>query len=227
MKYIVATLLFSITYIAAAQISNVADVRGVPLRQEVYQYVEGNPYYDEGEWEIGNIIDVDGKVHKNMRLRFNAYDNELEYFEEMPYIADKDIVAAFTISFTDQLGVTETYKFARGFTVPGKVKDSDYVHVIYQGEEIQLVHKVFKQKVTITPASYGESDYDKFVDSDDYYLITKSGVEDFKISKKSFYNSFPEMKDEIKKFMKETKTNLNDASDLERLFKFIESGNIG
>ena len=159
-----AALIFISTF-GFGQISNVQDVRGVPLRTGAYDKIEGTPYFNGSDWMVGAMIDMNGKIYNNAQLRFNSFDNELEYLRNGgAIIVRKDQIKSFQVDVPNQSGSTESFYFSTGFEVKGEVDITDFVRVIYQGNKFSIVQKVFKKKSTVTPAAYGEQDYEKFIE---------------------------------------------------------------
>jgi len=205
------------------QISNFNDGGGVPLKTKLYTDIEGSPYLGNGDWLIGSMWDVDGDVIENAQLRFNAYDNELEYYKNgTPMVVYKTDIVAFDLLMIDSDGVSRNVLFKTGFEMGDDVEKDDYVRVIFDGESFDLLQLYSKDKIKITPASYGEAEYDKFVDTSEYFLKSGDSYEEINANKRNFLKYFDDKKSEIKDFMSDRTLDYDNPEDLQALMKFID-----
>ncbi|MFT4739518.1 MAG: hypothetical protein ACI9L9_000291 [Marivirga sp.] len=216
-------LLFSIG--SYAQINNVADAGGKPLSLRQYNKIQGTPYYfGAKKWYNATIYLADGKQMNNVSIRYNAFADELEYERNGKIlIIDSYNLRGFDFFVRDEItGGRSKYEFRNGFSVVGEIKPEEFYNVIYSGEEISLLEKVYVLESTVTPAAYGEASFTKFVAADKLILILSNEANDFKYRKKSFYNISPSNKDKIKAYIKKMDINLREPKDVAHLLTYIE-----
>lgn len=219
---LLAAMVFSVNFVFG-QIANFNDVNGAPLRKITYDFVEGSAYLDGPDWKVGTMTDVDGKIYSNAQLRFNCYGNELEFMRSSgPIVVRKEQIRAFDINVSQLDGSVETFRFSSGFEVDDEVLKTDYVRVIYAGENFSIVQKIKKDIIKVTPASYGEKDYEKFIEEDAYYFIGQNKKEEIKLNRKNFYELFPTHKADIKAFVKKNGVNFTDIKEVGSLSSYID-----
>lgn len=223
MKTLFSLLL--VTFIASvtvnAQISNYTDVGGNPIKLRSYDKVEGNPYYNDGEWTDGVITSLDGKIIKGIKVRYNAFEDALEYRKNNgSFLLDGEQIKSFAII---DINNNENDIFKSGF---GKVKNynvNGFFKVTFDEGNISILEKVRSRKIKVTPASYGESDYEKFVFTTKSYFIVDGKVHEAKVNKKTFMKLFPSLKNEIKNYLSENENALITRFEVQNLCNFILS----
>lgn len=208
-----------------SQISNVAGIGGKPLSVKQYSKIQGTPYYfGADKWYNATIYLADGQEISNIKVRYNAYADNLEYERNGDIlIIESYNLRGFDFFFRNEItGELIKYKFRNGFTMSGKIQQDQFYNVIFNGEEISLLEKIYVLETTVTPASYGESSYTKFVASNKMILLRKDNVSDFKNRKRSFYNISPSNRDIIKSYIKKKDIDIKNQEDIANLLAFIE-----
>ncbi len=212
-----ATLITSVA--VNAQISNLTDVGGNPIKLKSYNKVEGNPYYNEGNWTDGVITGLDGNIVKGIKVRYNVFEDALEYRKNNgSFLLDGEQIKSFAIIDIDN---NRNDIFKTGF---GKVKnynENGFFKVTFDEGNFSILEKVISKKITVTPAAYGESDYEKFVSSSKTYFIIDGKAHETRVSKKSFMKLFPSLKNEIKNYLSENDNSLSTRFEVQNLCHFI------
>lgn len=207
-----------------AQISNLHGVGEKPLMQtKKYADIKGSPYLGDGEWFEGDIVLNNGKVTKNILIRYNAFEQNLEFRRNgTAMILEDRNVKGFSYIYNNVRGSNEHYVFSRVSEFGGFAEAEGFVRVLFRGEDFSILEKIYTDKITIS--SYGAADYQKFVIKTDYF-IKKAGEDavDFKLSKGAFKQVFPDKYKEIKSYIKDNNVDLNEVSDLQALCSRIET----
>jgi hypothetical protein len=222
---LLAILLFSQN--SHSQISNVSDVGGKPIMTKKYSKIEGSPYYfGTDTWMDGTLYTADGKKIEDIPIRFNGYDNEVEYRKDgNVLIIDNYNLKGFDFYYVSEFGGDKKakYEFRNGFHVAGEIEKTDFFNVIYEGENLSLIEEFKVIETRVTPASYGASEYKKFVNDKRTYIIINDKLDKFKSRKRDFYNLVPDQKSEIKKQIKQNDLDLSNENHISFLLEYIDN----
>lgn len=222
--FIFGVLVLSSATLSIAQIANVIKISGEPLLIQKYDKVEGTPYFGGEQWVTGSVIDFHGRKHENISLRYNAYEDALEVKKNGDaIIVNKGSIVSFEFISIDQFGNQKLFLFKNGFSLSGAIDKFSYFRILYDNERLKVLEKVKTIQIKVTPASYGESDYEKFVSDNDTYLLINDRLEKTAINQKSLTNAFPLHKSLIKEFIKSKNLNLKNEDDLKRTCDYITS----
>lgn len=223
MKTLLSLLIVTLvtTVSVNAQLGNFNDVGGNPIKLKAYNKVEGNPYFNEGEWTDGVITGLDGKIIKGIKIRYNAFEDALEYRRNNgSFLLDGEQIKGFAII---DINDNKNDVFKTGY---GKVKnynENGFFKVIFDEGDIAIIEKVIAKKIKVTPAAYGESDYEKFVNSSKTFFKVDGQVSEGKVTKKTFMKLFPEYKNDIKKYLSDNDNSLNTRFEIQNLCNFLIS----
>lgn len=209
-----------------SQIGNVSEVGGKPIMTKKYKKIEGSPYYfGTDTWLDGTLYTADGKTITDIPIRFNGFDNEVEYRKDgNVLIIDNYNLKGFDLFYSSDVGDTKTtkYTFRNGFSVPGEIEKTDFYNVIYEGENFSLIEEFKVLETRVTPATYGASAYQKFVADKRTYLIINNKVDKFNNRKRDFYNIAPDQKSKIKKQIKTNDLDLDNENHVSFLLEYID-----
>lgn len=139
-------------------------------------------------------------------------------------VIDNFNLKGFDLIFTttDVTKTTTTYKFRNGFSVEDEIENTEFFHIIYQGDIIALVEKLKVSKIKSSPDTYGGKGYDKFDTSEEVLLIVDGEVNKFKFRKKDFIRIAPDEKKKIDKFIDTNKLDLDNRRHVVVLLAYIE-----
>ena len=215
------TILWSLN----AQMVNAHNVGNTPVKVVTnYDKVEGTPYYGDGKWYTGLIITQDEQYLTDRKIRYNAYDDQIQYLEKNnPFYYDNKVVKSFEYSEVDDKGELERYYFANGYEYKDNLSKINFVRVIFDGANVTVLNRIKTVKQKVTPANYGAADYDKFFDVSQAYIVKDGEVDKFKIGRSSTLKAFPSKKKEIKSYIDENLISFNRTNDVVKLFKYIDS----
>ncbi len=208
--------------ISLAQISNVNTTTGEPIRVKgESSNVQGSPFFIDDSWKQGSITDKFGKNIKNVLLRYNAYLDRVEYaVNGDPFFYDNGQIQSFTMNRLDGSG--DIHAFKNGYDLSPELSKEDFVRVLYSGDNFDIVERVRVVVIEVTPAAYGEEEYEKFIFDNETFLIMNGKIEDFKIKKSSFLKAFSKYKANIKTYIKNNDIVISDDSDITRLSNYID-----
>jgi len=219
-------MLFSVTA-ASAQIVNMPSNDGTPLRVGRHDDIGGSPYYfGEHNWVDGTLYMADGRVYEKMKIRYNGFDDEIEYLKDgVAMVVDNYDLKGFDLVFnkTDITEKTRAYEFKNGFFIEGKIMKTEFFSVIYQGDAIALVEKFEVYKNELTPDTYGGKGIEEFENRKRAYLIYGEEVHGFKYKKRDFYKIFSDKAEEIKKFIKINDLDMDNRNHLVTLLEYVET----
>lgn len=215
-------IVYSVSQGAIAQVSNLHTVTGEPLRLMKYDKIQGTPYLGSAAWQEGTLVDKDGTVFKDVTMRYNAFDDELEVKQNgNTLIVNRKTIGSFQFNAIDDFGNTTSYIFRNGFKGSEGFDEYSNFRVIYESEKLKILERVMKIQIRVTPAAYGESDYQKFVESNEIFLIVDNKWEKTKVNQKALVNAFPQLKSQIKDYVKSNDLNLAKEWALVELCEFI------
>ncbi len=128
MKKITSLLFALLGLTAVADAQFMYDINGQPVRENTYVDVEGSPYLFD-EWYKGIVkVAKTGKVYDDVKLRYDAYKDELEYEKEGQLLRLTSEILEFSIPTGDAL-----YEFRRGFPAVGDQNENSFYRVLYDG----------------------------------------------------------------------------------------------
>jgi hypothetical protein len=169
----------------------------------------GSQYFIE-DWSEGSIILESGEVADKIQLKYNGFLDELIWMKTPSFQQiklDKYLVKEFTI-INPRYRKTHRFKRIELNLPPFNTKSEIFAEVIYE-DKVSLF--AFR-RITATGKVNRKTDKGIFqfiqIDPDYLYFITKPGEANIflsKISRKSLYRAFPEMKQEIRAIFNQTR----------------------
>ncbi|MEP1035117.1 hypothetical protein [Ekhidna sp.] len=223
MKVLLTFLYLIITLHLQSQIVNANDATGAPIRTSSYDKVEGSPYLNDGNWSSGTIVTQTDQYLSNLKIRYNAYEDELQYLNKgNPFYYENQDVKSFEYSIVDQLGNTERFYFKNGFEHSNKIEKKNFIRVLYDGKFVKALDKIESRKQMVTPAAYGESDYEKFITINNTYVWLNGEIIELGFKKGKLLKLFSSLKGKIQSYLKENIVDFNNSKDISGLFQFID-----
>ncbi|GAB2763331.1 hypothetical protein GCM10027275_00410 [Rhabdobacter roseus] len=128
MKKIPSTLLFLVLLAPLVQAQYLTDINGRAVTEQQYTDVEGSPYLKD-KWYLGTIRAQNGKVYDGVKMRYDAYKDEVEYEQQgKMYRLGAAETLEFSIPTDDDL-----YIFRRGFPKVDRQTDASFYRVLHDG----------------------------------------------------------------------------------------------
>lgn len=177
----------------------------------------GSPYLND-EFVIGSIYSVQRIQYEEVPLRYNIYNDELEFkspTEEILALASPDIVEKAVIGDTTLVYLP--------FLLANKTKKGFFI--ILEEGKVSLYAKpdVFLKPAT-QPGAYKDPEPPKYVrKSDEYYLKTETGQAQLIANKKELFAAFPDNRDKIDNYISKNKIKINKPESLIELVKYYNS----
>lgn len=220
---IVTILLISSTVVAqdnkelsAEEMQSLMNTDRIPIRNVTE--TKGSPYLFDNFHE-GSIQLANGKTTNVLPIRFNAYEQNLEFREgNSAFVMDSNTVTEFEL-YTD----SSIYKFKKGFN-SRRLSEDEFVRVIID-DEVQFMakHSVsFQQGV----ATYGTATKkDEYNSNVTYYIKVGDGNTKRirSLSKKRVLQNISTHKKEIESFTDTNNIDFSDSKDVEKLLLYYNS----
>ncbi len=226
------TLLFLLVYLFSltsvfAQVSNVTDFGGVPLRSKSQATrFSGNPYTTT-EFVKGFIITTSKKQISQM-LRYDAFEDKLQYMKDMAiYEASSPTIGGFILEVKNpKNNITERLNYKNGVKGIEGTSENSYFEVLYEGKHT-ILHKIFMQLKPST-ATYGGMQSELGLESESkYFLVLPNGeVKSIKYNTSSILKALGNTPAQ-KTFVKENKINAKNKAELQKLMKYVDEQSAG
>jgi hypothetical protein len=179
--------------------------------------IKGSPYLDD-EFNYGSIYTVDKKHFADIPLRYNIYNDDLEFKNpegQVQALATPDIVEKAVFGSIQLVYCP--------YVVSNKNKKGFFV-VLEEGKA-SLYSKpgvVFREGTA--PGAYKDPEPPKFVKkSDEYYIRFGSGQAQLIGNKKELMAAFPDNKSKIESFMSKNKIKTSKPESLKELVRYYNS----
>lgn len=199
-----------------AQYELMLEGRTLEINEDLYKEVHGSPYFNE--WRQGHIITADGSVYKNLRLRYNAFSNQLQYREGNAIYSPAAQVKEFSLRDGSHEAV-----FRKGFPATRRSDEKAYYRVIFEGNLtlLKLIRKLIIEKRD--PFSAGV--IKTFTEVGDYYVFDKKTgrIGELSLNKKVFFRVFGAKEDQVRKWSKANKATIKNEAGLVRIFGYYEN----
>lgn len=179
--------------------------------------IKGSPYLDD-EFNFGSIYTIDKKHFADVPLRYNIYNDDLEFKTptgEIQALVTPEIVekAIFGNTQLVYISYVQLNKEKKGFFV-----------VLEEGKASLYIKPGVIFREGTAPGAYKDPEPPKFVKkSDDYYIRFDSGPAQLIGNKKDLIATFPDNQDKIESFMSKNKVKTNKPESLKELVLFYNS----
>ena len=158
-----------------AQVGNITDFGGVPLRTKSQSVrFSGNPYTTT-EFVKGFIITTSNKQIPLM-LKYNAFEDKLEYMKDVAiYEASSPTINGFTMDIkNEKTNVIDRITYKNGIKGIEGTTENSYFEVLYDGKH-RILHKIFIRLKPST-ATYGGMQSELGLESESkYFLVLPNG----------------------------------------------------
>lgn len=181
-------------------------------------------YFLHNDWFDGSITFEDGDVFEDLKLRFQAFDNELVVYNNNLrnlFVVDKEKVKSFTVKTP-----AKNQKFVKYF-FDGYPKGNRYFEVLYDGQRKLLAyHEILAEKTRPYVDQFGIMKDIYFRLNTDYYMYSaETGFQRIRLRRASLLNNFPENKREIRRLLRRYNVDVFEEKGMIRAFGILdESG---
>jgi len=181
----------------------------------------GSPYED-ATFNPGMLYNDDETFQVNLFARYNIMDDVIEIKNT---VSDHDSLIKFLIKTPDlSLKIDEkVYDFV---PFSGNIEDGAYFEILFRGNNVDLYKKHSKKFIEgrIARTSYEVDFPQRFVDENAYFFVTNEGkMIEFPSSSNKKLDVIPYKKQELNKYIKEKKLQINEEKDLINLIRYLDS----
>jgi len=202
------------------------NLQGKMLGEVLRLNAEINSYFlYPDDWVPGSVKFVNGNVFENLRLRYQAFDDELISYNDngrFLYQVEKELVESF--SFQDG---NKTHKFIR-LTKNNNQQTNMYLEELYKGAVSLMVNwYIYEQSVSPYQDRNGITRAVDYQLNKDYYLYTKQdGLTKIRLNRAALLSRFPENKKQIRKLLRQNKLHINNDISMVKALKLLIENNL-
>ena len=168
MRKTIISLFAGLCLIASAQAQFMQDINGRVVTEVTYTDVEGSPYLFE-DWNTGIMKAVQNdKVFDGLKMRYDAYKDEVEYEKDGKMYRLGPEITAFTLPTGDAL-----YEFRRGFPAVGSQTENSFYRVLSDGNTKVLKRYAMKMR---EEKPYNSATVTKRFDLNEQLYVLKNGT---------------------------------------------------
>lgn len=225
--YTVIVSIFLLTSTAIAQEGNSTELSAEEMRSlmssdriPILSATEttGSPYLFEN-FNEGSIELVNGRTTNILPVRFNAYEQKLEFQEgDFAFVMDSNVISEFEMYVENSI-----YKFKKGFSAR-RLSENEFVRLIID-DKVKFIAKhavSFHQGV----ASYGTATQkDEYIPNVTYYIkVGEKGINRIRsLSERRIMRNIDNHKSNIERFAVTNNINFSDAKDVEKLLLYYNT----
>jgi len=185
--------------------------------QLAMKQVKGSPYLND-EFVNGSIYTVQRIHYPDIPLRYNIYNDELEF--KTPA---NEIQALATPEIVEKAILGNTHLVYSAYSNSNKIKKGYFV-VLEEGKAMLYAKPGVIFKEATEPAAYKEAEPPKFEKkADDYYIRIGTGPAQMISNKKELLAIFSDNKDKIESYIDKNKVKTNKSESLKELVKYYNS----
>ncbi len=166
-------------------------VTGERLTIKRYTGIQGTPYFDE-DFTTGDVYLTSGEVFTDALIRYNAYENEIEYSHEgRLYSLKNHLIREFHMRYR-RGGLTDTVIFRKGYS--GEGLDSETFYIVHYEGDITFIERFSQRFQEELVPGYGQPSPEKrFTPSSRLFLIREDeSVDEIRKRKNSVLNALTE-----------------------------------
>jgi hypothetical protein len=182
-------------------------ISGTPYKVRELNNVEGTPFLFN-EWLDGRVVLKNGSVYKDLKLKFDLYNNKVFYNNNDTMYQFIDPVVEFRL--VNPKGDSKSKELVFSF-VPAKAEKNSFAQVLAKGKT-SLVK--FQSKAVEEASEYGTASKTRFfVTKTSTYFVTGEKVEPARYSSDVLEQLTNDKAPQMRKFLKENKLNLKKEVD--------------
>jgi len=181
-------------------------------------------YFLHDDWFDGSITLEDEDVFEDLKLRYQAFDDELVVYNNNLrnlFVIDKEKVKSFTVKTS-----AKNQKFVKYF-FEGYPKGDRYFEVLYDGQRKMLAyHEILEEKTRPYVDQFGIMKDTYFRLNTNYYMYSPEiGFQRIRLRRASLLNHFSENKREIRRMLRRYNVDVFEEEGMIRAFGILdESG---
>lgn len=192
------------------------DSHGIAFYKKTLEDIDGDPYVFKN-WLPGVVETTDGKRFDKLKLKYDAYTNNLLFIydeNDEPQLF-KDNIRTFTLMSTTQI------VFANGFPATGDFTPKSYYQVLSKGKVTLLKHY---QKIIHEKTEYNNPViFKNFQDVNGYYIYSNNSVAPLKRNKEAILELFADKKEAVSSYINSNAINIKDDAALVKVFNYYNT----
>ncbi len=188
-----------------------------------YDGTKGSPFYID-QWSVGQVTMESGKQIKNLKLKYNAFEDEVivNGGNRNPAYLNKEVTKSFSI-FDENL--KDSLHFVR-LPHPKKADKNQFYRMLEDGE-IQLLEftKIVFEKADFEGGYSNNKTFDEFKRYPSYFVKNKDNKKPTKLKSTASAISkiFPSHSSEIKKYIFDNSLDCRQADALIKVFRYYKT----
>ena len=218
------SLVFTTTFaqLPGRNISLLGDDRGVLIRANRYNDVQGTPYLNE-DWQSGLLKVSAEKSFRLSKMRFNALQNQVEYqYLENVYEPTTEF-DSFILNDRNDEGQVQERHFKKGFAAIDENTDKTFYEVLHDGQTKLLAKTFIRINEYAEPLSTNRVKRFAKVVVLYLYLPTTNQLVKIKKDKKSVLEAFNSSTDALTQFVSEKKLKLRSEKEIITLCSYYDT----
>ena len=175
--------------------------------------VQGSPYLN-ADFKQGEVISTSNTVAKDIPLRYNIFDDEIEFQsnDKKVFLIEKSTVKSIKIGDSEFVykAYSQNNKLNRSFfeiLVQGKATLLKQYHIIFEEEQLPKAYEA------AVPAQFKPKKADFYIAFDDAEAKRFVGIKDL-------IELLPDKKTELAEFIKKNKLKVGDQEDIVKAIQF-------
>jgi hypothetical protein len=216
------TLLVALSNILSAQMNTTEKFRFKRIEENNYNRInqksdiQGTPYLDK-EFIQGTIINGDGAVLPDLRLRYDVYDDELEFLKGEEFFV---IDPKTTVKRAEFGGKVFSYL---QYETAGKIQ-SGFFEILTEGKATLLgryLVRFFEKEEAQAYVDAKPARFDAPVKA--YYISINSSVAQSVTNKKSLLKLFGDKKGEMETYISKSRLSVTEDESLKKIIAYYNS----
>lgn len=200
-----------------AQRNDVLFINGQVIDNDLYENVEGSPYYFD-KWQQGKIYPKDEKEPiEEAWLNYNGYTKNFEVKKGKQFIMlDEHWYKRVEIPRDDRNNIVFEIDL-----LPKRTKQ--FAEVIYKGSDWYILKDFHVSLIKTKKVRYaGNIEVQNFVKKPTYYFVENGKINVLKLKKKNILALFTGHKSAMEEYVNHNRLKLSKAKDLVRLMDYYD-----
>lgn len=210
-----------LSLVTFGQSKTLVGLNGKPLEINRDLSIEGSPYLTEN-WCEGSIVLTSGQKISNLKLKYNAFHDRLEYLMNgQPLFIDNNRLRSF-ILFNCSESMTSALIFQNGFNNLPEGGAFNFYTIIFNNKS-QLIKSIKKSIYEAPEASFNSAKKEKkYITTERYFLIDSlQNGKEIKLNKKSILSVTGLEKGRLNTLLKNRNIDLKKENGLVQLLSIL------
>ncbi|MEQ8475787.1 hypothetical protein [Fulvivirga sp.] len=221
-RFICLFAILTVSFNLNAQIGNVNDLTGTPIKVKSSERIEGTFYPISSQWSNGEFITTHGTRYVDIPIRFNAFSQSLEILKaNTAFTLDSKEVIQFSFSVFDENGNTIDYIFKNGFDT--EFPKSQYFRVWFNNGKMKILELIKVTEEKVPAEAYGAPEDTRLNSYNFIYLLKDGEFKKIKMNNRNMSKLFLDRKEDVLNFIKAKSLDVSAYNDFKILSEYVES----